>query len=227
MGKDKIKKGSLISVFTASVLLCISWLFLTIEKAPGHKELKSYLLKQLTIVKPLPIAPNKSRLQSNNVIYVLGGPQDSLKAKFQTAADLCRRGQTKKILLLSESGITEYDVRLQRNLTNTEWAVQQLTSLGVDKEDLEPIRLKKAFSGTLTEAKAISDIATTRGYTHLILITSPEHTMRTQLAFSAFLKDREVNLYIYGSHDRVSLRELLLEYVKLFLYKNVLLPISA
>ncbi|HDL01052.1 MAG TPA: hypothetical protein ENH23_02340, partial [candidate division Zixibacteria bacterium] len=141
--------------FTVFLSLC---LFLTVETIPGHKELKIALMERLVRIEHVPDTSYKSPSNSNNVIYVLGGSQDSLNNKFKTAADLYRRGVCKKILFLSRPGITQYDALPGRNLTNDEWVMKRLVALGVKKEDVEPVSLKKGFFGTFTEAKGVSDI---------------------------------------------------------------------
>ncbi len=188
-------------------------------------------MERLTKIEPLTENSYNSTLKSRNILYVLGGTQKSLKKKFKTAAELYNRGLCKKILILSAPGIIEYDPRLGRKLTNDEWAINKLVELGVRKEDIEPVSLEKGFFGTFTEAKGISALVLKRGYKHLILVTSPYHTMRTWVTFSKFLKDRGITLYIYASNtlyiyasnDNIGLHNLLLEYFKLLLYKNFVL----
>lgn len=206
--------------FTVFLSLC---LFLTVETIPGHKELKTALIERLVRIEHVPDISYKSISNSNNVIYVLGGSQDRLKNKFKTAADLYRRGLSEKILFLGKPGITQYDALLDRNLTNNEWAMKRLVALGVKKEDVEPVSLKKGFFGTFTEAKGISDIVFKRGYKRLILVTSPYHTMRVWVSFSKFSRDSDINLYVYMSNEPVALPDLLLEYFKLLIYNNLLL----
>ncbi len=218
-----MKKVLLLSCVGAFIAFFGSWLFLTVETIPGHKELKIALTERLVRIEHVPDISCKSPSNSNNVIYVLGGSQDSLKNKFETAADLYRRGLSKKILFLGRPGITQYDSLLNRNLTNNEWAINKLAALGIKKEDVEPVSLKKGFFGTFTEAKGISDIVLKRGYNRLILVTSSYHTMRVWVSFSKFSRDRDIDLYVYMSNEPVDLRDLLLEYFKLLIYNNLLL----
>ena len=56
-----------------------------------------YLLHhQLTYVRHLP----ESASSSNDVVYVLGGTAESIKAKLQTASSLIRSGKAAHVLLL-------------------------------------------------------------------------------------------------------------------------------
>lgn len=194
---------------------------------PGQKEFKVHLTKQLTRVEPLRQTSHKGSSRSNSVIYVLGGSQKSLKARFETAARLAHQGLSKRILILSEPGITEYDPLLGRNLTNDEWAVKQLTGLGIKKGDIELVTPKKGFFGTLSEARDISEIASKRDYKRLILVTSQYHTKRTSITFSKVFENRNISIAIYAANDPVLLRGLLYEYLKLVLYKNIVLPYYA
>jgi uncharacterized SAM-binding protein YcdF (DUF218 family) len=221
MNKYHIKK--VFFVLCASVFAIFCLLFINVETFPGHNELYSLLFKQLTRVKPLPKSPYISPSQTDNIIYVLGGSQAELEKKTETAAELYHHGLCKKILSLSRPGITEYDHKLGRNLTNDEWLINKLVDHGVKKEDIELVTLKHSLFGTLAEAKGISDICSKRAYKHLILVTSPYHTMRTWLAFLKYVEGRGIDLSIYASNYHATLYELLSEYFKLVLYRYYLL----
>jgi len=205
--------------------LCISSLFLFIEFIPGHKELDQFLMKRLTRVQPPSIISRKVTSESGKVMYVLGGAQNSLIARFQIAAELYHSGLCDKILLLSVPGITEYDQLLERNLTKDEWAVNKLGSFGVKKVDIELASFRKGFFGTLTEAEGLADLAARRDYRHMTLVTSQYHTARTWLTFSTVMKKQEVTLSICGSAEDAELIGHLYEYFKLVFYQNLVLPL--
>jgi len=219
----KIKKTILYTGFTSLFLFLGLLLFLKIESFPGHENLRILLIERLT--KSESFAGISQTSDNNNVIYVLGGWQGSLESRFRVAAELYHQGMAKKILFLSVPGITEYDTQLGRNLTNDEWAIKMLLHLGVKREDIEPVLLEEGFWGTLSEAKGIANLASERGYKHLILITSSYHAIRTRLAFSRFLKNQEINLYIDTIDESIGLYPALLENFKILLYREVLLPI--
>jgi uncharacterized SAM-binding protein YcdF (DUF218 family) len=222
MNKYLLKKSPLIIGVGVFAIFCT--LFIGLQNFPGHKELYRLLIRDLTKVEPLPVTSSiSSPSQADNIVYILGGTQNELVEKIKTAAGLYRRGLCKRIWSLSRPGITEFDHQLHRNLTNDEWFVKTLTRYGVSKEDIELVKLKQHLFGTLTEAKGISDTASQRGYKHIILVTSPYHTMRTWLAFSKYVKVRGIALNIYASNYQASLTELVLEYIKLLLYSNDLL----
>lgn len=222
MYKVHIKKVFLFLGVCAFILFLGSWLFLTNEDIPGHKELDSFLVDSLVRFDPMPNL-NDPRQRPENVIYVLGGAEDSLIYRFKTAAGLYRQGMAGRILVLSRPGMTEYDPSLKRNLTNDEWSFKRLASLGVRKEDIEAVPLGKGFFGTLSEARGISQFAINRGYNTLILVSSPYHTMRVWMSFSKSLNDNKVKMFIYPSNDYTDLPYLLLEYFKLIIYKNFIL----
>jgi hypothetical protein len=221
MKKYPIKKIPLILSTSVFAIFCL--LFISVETFPGHNELYDLLIKQLTIDQTLLERPSISLSQTDNILYILGGSQDDLERKAETAAELYHRGLCNKILSLSRPGITEYDHKLGRNLTSNEWFINKLADRGVKLEDIELVILKHSFFGTLTEAKGIVDLSAKRGCKHLILVTSPHHTMRTWLAFSKYAKGRGIGLSIYASNYHATLNELIFEYIKLVLYRYDLL----
>lgn len=157
-----------------------------------------------------------------DAIYLLGGSQNSLEFKFKRAADLYHDGICKRILILHRPGKTEYSSLLRRNLANDEWAILKLEEFGIPKKNVEPIRIKKGFFGTLTEAKGISRLIIKREYKSIILISSPYHTHRVKISFEKFLKDHNVTFYVQGSDQRVSLMHFLVEFIKLKIYEYLL-----
>ena len=158
------------------------------------------------------------------LIYVLGGNQDSMVKRFQKAASLYHKGFSKKILILSRPGITEFSPELGRNLTNNEWAIRELEKLNVRKEDIEPVSMEKKAFGTLSEAKGLSGIVRKRGCNRLILVTSDYHTRRVLHTFMKYGSDNSFELYVYGSKDEKNIRYLFSEYMKLFIYDHFAIP---
>ena len=166
------------------------WLFFKyelIEFVPFNEELRTLLNKRLVRVDSLPESLHSQSSTRNNVIYVLGGNQDNLRKKFIIAAELYHKGVAKKILSLSRPGITEYSSIVERNLTNDEWAIERLIKLGIEREDIEFLSIEEDFLGTFAEAKDVSAVFVRRVAGHLIVISSPYHTMRTWLCFSNYL----------------------------------------
>jgi len=217
MSTSKIVILILLLTFLGSVFLLI------FEGKLGINKFKHLLMQRLTKVEVMPSTDVSPQLRSSTAIYVLGGAPNSLKRKFKIAADLYHQGYAAKIFILSKSGITEYSPFLQRNLTNNEWAIGELTRLGVPNEDIEPLELVKGFFGTCYEARTVAPVVSNRDYKNLILVTGPSHTMRTWLCFSKFVKGLHLNLYIYMSNEPTGWRGLLVEYLKLVIYKIFLL----
>ena len=177
--------------------------------------------RNLILEKFLPVnLSEKKGLKIKPLIYVLGGNQDSLVNRFREAASLYHKGFSKKILILSRPGITEFSPELGRNLTNNEWAIKELEKVSVRKEDIEPVSVQNNGFGTLSEARNLSDVVRKRGCNRLILVTSDYHTRRVLHSFLKYQADNSVELYIYGSKDQKDFRSLLLEYVKLFIYER-------
>ena len=175
---------------------------------------------KLILEKPLPESISEKELKIKPMIYVLGGNQDSLVNRFRKAASLYHKGFSKKILILSRPGITEFSPELGRNLTNNEWAIRELERLNVKKEDIEPVSVQKKGFGTLSEAKDLSDIARKKGCNRLILVTSDYHTKRVLHTFLKYGSDNSFELYIYGSEGKKDFIVLLSEYMKLLMYEH-------
>lgn len=158
-----------------------------------------------------------------DMIYVLGGGQRSLTERFRKVVDVYKNNRAKKILILSRPGITEFNHKLKRNLTNDEWAILELHKLGIPEEIIEPIETKSNFFGTFSEAQSVSKIIENRKYKHSVLITSPSHTQRVKISFIKFLRDSDWTFYVQCPEGKSNLFALIVEFVKLKIYKHFLL----
>jgi len=186
-------------------------------------ELKNALRGELIRIRPVPACQIDSLIQGKNVIYVLGGAENSLERRFEVAADLYRQGLSHEVLVMSRPGITSYDPIVGRNLTNDEWAINKLVELGVEKHDIRFINVERGVFGTLRESKQIADLVGAGGYRRLIVVSSSYHTRRVWLCFEKWVRGRNVELYVYRSNEPDRLIVLLLEYAKLFFYRAALL----
>jgi hypothetical protein len=157
-----------------------------------------------------------------DIIYVLGGPPESLELKYKTAAELFHKKVCRNIWILSRPGKTYYSDDLKRNLTNDEWSLLQLNESGVPGENVEAIQIEKGFFGTFSEAKGISALLKRRRYQDIILISSPHHTYRTGISFDKFSKNQNATIYVHASDERVGLRHLIVEFIKFKLYQYFL-----
>ena len=174
---------------------------------------------------------NQAQRAENNgatriAIYVLGGTQNSLRLKFRTAVSLYQKGSAEKLMIASSKGITEYAQDLNRNLTNDEWTVKQLTRQGVKSKDISLIILQHGFFGTLREANTLKTICIERDIKKLLLICSPYHVKRVRSTFSAIFKNCGVEIAIHAADEQVGLRGLFIEYLKQVFYDNILIPLE-
>ena len=229
-----MKAGKVNKVFSYAIVLVIFFAIVVIIKiyyidVNGnhyrlYKSLSYSLAMKLVMEKPMPAGFSKQESKTTTLIYVLGGNQDSLISRFRKASSLYHQGLSKKILILSRPGITEFNQELGRNLTNDEWSIRELEKLNVRKEDIEPASVKKGIFGTLSEAKDLSNIVRKKGSHRLILVTSNYHTRRVFSTFSKYASNNSFEIFIYGSNDTTGLGDLFLEYFKLLMYNNFSIP---
>jgi hypothetical protein len=169
----------------------------------------------------------KSRGATERVaIYILGGTQDSLKLKFRTAVSIYQKGTARNLMIASLEGKTEYAADLDRNLTNDEWTIRQLTGLGVMCEDINFIKLQYGFFGTLREAKTLKTICIDNRINKLLLVCSAYHSKRVLFTFSSIFENTGVDIDIHSADEQVGLRGHFIEYLKLIFYENVLIPLE-
>jgi len=180
-------------------------------------KIRYWLKKRLISVDPLPSS------LTVDAVYILGGSQSSLEYKFKTVSEYYHNGVCRRILILSQPGITEYSPSLGRNLTNNEWAILKLKISGVSEKDIELVDMEPGFFGTLTEAKHISRLAERRGYESLMLVTAPYHTKRVKASFAGMLRNKDITVLVRGSAEQHSLSMLVVEFVKLTIYQYFLI----
>lgn len=208
--KRKIKWLALSLIFIfAAVMLCLQ----TGVCSAIHAKLVSHL----TCVDELPAG------KTFDAVYILGGNQESLKAKFRAVAALYASGRCKSIFILSRPGTTEYSRTLGRNLTNDEWSLMILQNLGVPNNQVHTIQVGSGFFGTASEARAVSEVAEQKDWENLLLITSPHHTKRAGKSFRYFLNASGIRLRVIASDKTTGLFELLAEAFKLQVYQHFLL----
>lgn len=182
------------------------------------------LMNELSVKNMITPGANAAFRKSETMIYVLGSTQERLKNHYRTAAALYMEGVAGKIYILSRPGITEYSPKLLRNLTNDEWSVRELGTLGVPAGDVEAVPVPSSFFGTFREGSEISRFARERGYKRLVLVTSPHHASRAFLSFSHFAGGT-MEVYVQSSSDPASLGTLFAEYGKYIWYRWVLISV--
>jgi hypothetical protein len=185
-----------------------------------------YLMKGLVSEHHLPLGKNGHLPDTSLVAYILGGTQESLSYKWKTVGRLYAEGTVRKILILHRPGITEYSPVLGRNLTNDEWATGKLKEEGVAVETVEFVSVPPATFDTFAEARVISALARSRRVKRLVLVSSTHHTKRIWLSISHFNADNAFESYTYGSEERAGISELLMENLKLRMYRYIVLPID-
>mgnify|MGYP006289875563 CR=1 FL=1 len=207
-GKIKWLALSLVFIF-AAVMVCLQ---IGVCSAIHDK-----LVSHLSCVDELPAG------KTFDAVYILGGNQQSLKAKFRTVAALYANGRCNEIFILSRPGTTEYSRTLGRNLTNDEWSLMILENLGIPNNQVHTIEVDSGFFGTLSEASVVSRMAKEKGWKELLLITSPHHTKRTGKSFRYFLNATGTTPWVLASNKTTGLAELIVEAFKLQVYQHFLL----
>ncbi|MDZ7761095.1 MAG: ElyC/SanA/YdcF family protein [Desulfovermiculus sp.] len=206
-------------LFACSLLIClaIAGVFFMLPQTDPPGMLKTHLRSWLVSVDEL--RPG----QTFDAIYVLGGGQQSLRAKFKTVSTLYDQGRVHTVYILSRPGRTEFDPGLGRNLSNDEWSLKTLEQYGVPPEDVQTVSVQAGLFGTFSEAKAVTQLAEQRSWSDLLLITSPHHTRRVRESFQACLNSANVRIQVISSQNKQSLGELLREGLKLMAYELILL----
>jgi uncharacterized SAM-binding protein YcdF (DUF218 family) len=176
------------------------------------------MLRPLTHERQLPASASAE----HGVVYVLGGTPDSLERKFETAARLVRERKADRILVLSQAELMAFSPARNRNLTVDEWAVENLAAFGVSADSIELVVVEEGFFGTWSEAQGVSGLAKKQSFQRLILVTSPYHSRRVWESFSRTAAEPDTRLFLYHSDEAASLRLLLPEYIKLFVYRMLL-----
>jgi uncharacterized SAM-binding protein YcdF (DUF218 family) len=144
------------------LLLFLVWLFL----AP-------FLAKSLIIEKPL---------EKADAILVLAGSHTYIE-RTQKAAELYRQGVAPRIFLTDDGEQAGWSKAEQRNPPFVELARNSLVAGGVAAEHIEI--LAPPVSGTIYEARILSEKARSENLKSVLIVTSAYHTRR---AFSTFQK---------------------------------------
>lgn len=207
---------SFTSVFLILVVIS-SLLWLSTRSATFFRaDLKQAILNELVSVNP----PGPG--EKVDVMYILGGNKTSMKYKFETMSRFFHKGTCKRIWNLSRPGITEYSPSQKRNWTNDEWATMNIGKLGIPEQNVSHIEINEGFFGTFSEAKSISALIKEKKYKSILLIAQPYHTHRVKISFDDCLKGQNVSVYVQGSGEKILLRHLIFEFIKLKYYQYFL-----
>ena len=195
-----------------------SFIWLTTKSAGNFRtDLKQSILKKLIRVNP----PGPG--EKVDVMYLLGGNQTSMEFKSKTASEFFHKGLCRKIWVMSRPGITKYNRALGRNWTENEYSIMKLKKFGIPEKNIEVIKINEGFFGTYSEARGISSVIREKQYKSILLITQPYHTHRVKICFNKFLSDEKVSRYVQGSSERMLLRHLIVEFIKLKVYQSLLI----
>lgn len=162
MKKEKSVKGLSrgFKILGFFLLLFLIWLFL----AP-------FLAERLVIEK---------RLEKADAILVLGGSYTYIE-RTQKAAELFKEGVAPKIYLTDDGEQAGWSKIEKRNPPYVELARNSLIAQGVPGENIEI--LEPQVTGTIYEARILSQKAGTANLKSVLIVTSAYHTRR---AFSTF-----------------------------------------
>ena len=164
------------------------WLFL----AP-------FLARNLIIEKPLDKA---------DVILVLGGSSTYIE-RTQKAAELFKKGAAPKIYLTDDGEQAGWSKIEKRNPPYFELARNSLIAQGVPPENIEI--LEPQVTGTIYEARILSEKAKSANLKSVLIVTSAYHTRR---AFSTFQR-------IFTENNQQFIQYILGIYLELFIEKKI------
>ncbi len=158
-----------------------------------------------------------------DAMYILGGHHRSQKYKFETASRIHKQKICRNIIFLSVEDTTAFDQNLSRNFTNDEWSLLKMKNMGIPASDVMALTMEEGMLGTMNEAENVAKLVMRRGYASLLIVAAPYHSQRVRISYEHFLKNSNIDLVILGSGEQVYLKSLVLEWIKLKLYKIFLL----
>lgn len=158
--KSERKLSRSFKVASFILLLFLFWLFL----AP-------FLAERLIVEKPL---------EKADAILVLAGAHTYLE-RTQKAAELFKKDVSRKIYLTDDGEQAGWSQVEQRNPPFVELARKSLIAQGVAAENIEI--LEPQVTGTIYEARILSEKAKSANLNSLLIVTSAYHTRR---AFATF-----------------------------------------
>jgi len=142
-----------------------------------------FLAKGLIVEKPLERA---------DAILVLAGAHTYIE-RTEKAAELFREGTASRIFLTDDGGQAGWSQTEQRNPPFVELARNSLIALGVAPENIEI--LEPPVSGTIDEARILSEKVKSSRLKSVLIVTSAYHTRR---AFSTFQRIFAENNHLTG-----------------------------
>lgn len=157
---------------------------------------------------------------TGDAAYVLSGGK-AIFERLRAACDLYHMHRIKKIFLMQNAGLGSYSYNAGQCWNAAQWHVEYLKWLDIPEKDIISLHQKdEAFFGTLSEARLVADKLPDTVF-RLVIITSPQHTRRSFLAFRRALSSQIVIIPYAASEIQYSsefYHPLGLEYLKLVIY---------
>jgi uncharacterized SAM-binding protein YcdF (DUF218 family) len=135
----------------------------------------------------------EKKLEKADAIIVLGGSKVYIE-RTQKAAEVYRQGVSTKILLTDDGGFGGWSNAESKNLPFFELSKRQLLAQNVPESAIEIV--KPEGDGTNYEAENIAQLAKTRGWKSIQIVTSGYHTSRALWTFEKFFSKNELEIEI-------------------------------
>ncbi|HDR14794.1 MAG TPA: YdcF family protein, partial [Desulfobacteraceae bacterium] len=170
-------------------------------------------------------------LEKADLVVCLGG---SPVERGLEAAELLKEGYAPRIFISREQPPESLDILRARGVDfpeSHELTYEMLEAFGLPPESL--IISDDPVSSTAEEAEQLRRVAIAEGFSHLIVVTSPQHSRRAWIAFRHMFKDSEVSVSIrptrfsgfeperWWKEPRYA-RRVILEYMKILWYLWIL-----
>ncbi len=168
--------------------------------------------------------------QADLAVCLGGSPVD----RGLEAAELVKEGYAPRIFISRGEPPEAIEILRSRGVDfpeNRQLTYEMLKDLGVSSESL--VVSDEAVSSTAEEAEQLRRLALAEGFSHLIVVTSPQHTRRAWIAFRHMFKDSGVSVSIrparFSAFDPENwwkkhryARQVVLEYMKILWYLWIL-----
>ncbi|NLD92276.1 MAG: DUF218 domain-containing protein [Fibrobacter sp.] len=173
-----------------------------------YKPLKNYLSKHLKNYLCIPSTiPDSTEIDA---LYVLGGSLKSTSRHLSTASLLQSKYDLNRILIYNNN---DSSVFYKKKMI--------IKRVGIPDSVVSFFNVKDGFFGTMTEARVLSNYFMHQNYNSIILVSSHCHSRRVMMSFKHFLNNNSVSISFVGSNDQFYLRELVLEFIKVQIYKLI------
>lgn len=193
---------------TITLLFSLKVLLLSFILLFLYKPLKNYLSKHLKNYLCIPSTfPDYTEIDA---LYVLGGSLKSTSRHLSSASLLQNKYDIKRILIYNNN---DSSVLYKKK--------KIIKRVGIPDSVVSFFNVKNGFFGTMTEAEVLSNYFMLQKYNSIILVSSHCHSRRVMMSFKHFLNNNSVSIFFAGSNDQFYLRELVLEFIKVQIYKLI------